>query len=400
MADAIADRAAAEELVAMLVHTAVWSDNDCTWIGREPRESWSDSAPIYATLGPDLYAGTAGVALALAWAAKALDAKDAARTARGAIRHAIRFAGRLAGPYASGFYSGLPGVAFAGSIVGQLLDDLELDADSRNLIAGGILQSGSPDLVLGSAGALLVRALMPSPDKQAWPEAELSQLNEAALPHGGWRNASVRSSRALTGLSHGASGESYALLEWHGRSGDQPSLQLAIAGLDYEARLLDASVGNWPDFRLLPDMPRVGRRYGSSWCHGAPGIGLVHAYALQLGLSSELVVRAAAATTRGFVKAAVKRAVGGSLCHGLAGNAEILSELAGWVGTDGTAELLDVAADQIRHHIADVDDEDTPALMVGRAGLLYYFLRRLDPSVPSILLPQANLWSAALGHSL
>ena len=72
-----------------LVQDAIWYEERCTWLGpaRQHRQTPpSDRPATYGVVGPDLYCGTAGIALFLAQ----LFAETGDRTYRTAARGAVR----------------------------------------------------------------------------------------------------------------------------------------------------------------------------------------------------------------------------------------------------------------------------------------------------------------------
>jgi lantibiotic modifying enzyme len=82
-----------------------------------------------------------------------------------------------------------------------------------------------------------------------------------------------------------------------------------------------------------------------------------------------------------------------SLCHGLAGNAEILVEGASLLGEEAQALARGVADAGIERYLETakpwplgVHDGQTDSLLLGRAGTAYFYLRLHDPTRPSLLL--------------
>ena len=74
------------------------------------------------------------------------------------------------------------------------------------------------------------------------------------------------------------------------------------------------------------------------------------------------------------------------LCHGLTGNAEVLSLCA-----DGSAPALVWRVATRCRRTVRVErawsPNAAPGLMLGRSGIGLFYLRLFDPSVPSVLLP-------------
>ena len=97
----------------------------------------------------------------------------------------------------------------------------------------------------------------------------LEQQNE----DGSWPLLSLPRNVGLVGLSHGTSGTLAALAHLHKQTGEERFLSSAKLALAYERNLFDETVGNWPDLRDLTTAVDA-KNFMTSWCHGAPGIGL------------------------------------------------------------------------------------------------------------------------------
>src|SRR5512144_297738 len=88
---------------------AIWHDGRCNWVGAEPLERNDKERRAFAThrsLGPDLYAGTSGIALFLAELFEVTGEERARRTARGAIRHAFQHVEDVPHPFRLGLFTG------------------------------------------------------------------------------------------------------------------------------------------------------------------------------------------------------------------------------------------------------------------------------------------------------
>src|SRR5207244_6166469 len=118
----------------------------------------------------------------------------------------------------------------------------------------------------------------------------------------------------------------------------------------YERRLYDEGARNWPDLRERSQGTEGAATFGAFWCHGAPGIALSRIRALELDFDDGPVREEAVTaleTTSAWVGAALTAGTSYSLCHGLAGNAEILSEGASLVGEDSAKLVTRDATDRI-----------------------------------------------------
>jgi lantibiotic modifying enzyme len=115
--------------------------------------------PTSAALGPDLYGGSAGIALFLAELFAATDDPECRRTALGAIARSIRQLDRLpeGSPSPLSFFVGHLGVAFAADRVGRLTGDLGVRTRAEALLDRVAEAATAPhllDVISGNAGAI------------------------------------------------------------------------------------------------------------------------------------------------------------------------------------------------------------------------------------------------------
>ncbi|PID77289.1 MAG: hypothetical protein CSB24_02315 [Deltaproteobacteria bacterium] len=137
----------------------------------------------------------------------------------------------------------------------------------------------SSDIIGGAAGALsaLISYLQAGGDKKALDMASLCGehlLRRRIVDKNGnsWR--AFADSPPCSGFSHGASGVIYALARLNALRPLPGADEAVAAGLAFERSLFDAEEQNWWD-----DENRV--LIGSTWCHGAPGIGLARSGLLE-----------------------------------------------------------------------------------------------------------------------
>ena len=240
--------------------------------------------------GDDFYSGRAGIAFFLAAVADATGEARFEAVIRGAVKPLRALArrchaggGELKGlPLGGG--SGIGGAIYAMARTGRFLDDKELLADARAmarcLTPDIVSQDRTLDLLSGSAGAIvaLLAAHEVTHDDVWIDAARICGMHLIAtrcvLSPGrvGW-NVGF-GPQPLTGLSHGAAGIAYALARLSKATGDDRFLRVAEEAIAYEANVYCPDVNNWPDFRNPSGKERRARRFGTTWCHGAPGIGL------------------------------------------------------------------------------------------------------------------------------
>jgi len=114
-----------------IADAAIWHSSRCTWVGAMPEEGAAGPRMTYTSFGPDLYGGTAGVALVLAELYAASGESLFQAVALGAIEHALSRAGDLPPGASLGAYTGRPGVALAAVLVGRPREDRYWTATPR-----------------------------------------------------------------------------------------------------------------------------------------------------------------------------------------------------------------------------------------------------------------------------
>jgi lantibiotic biosynthesis protein len=408
----------AREIGVSIAEAAVWSDGRCSWVGGMPDEGPFGLRMTYSSFGADLYGGTAGVGLALAELQSATESPELRRTAIGALEHALRRADEIDGRVRLGLYVGALGVAFAAARAGTLLEDDRLVARGLEL-AESVDLPAEPvenDLLAGRAGgivALLVLRKLGAGDWALERAAALGDALVAAAVGGAWPSPSFPDQPSLTGLSHGAAGIAVALCELYRATGSAEYRAAAEAGFAYERGLFDPVSRNWPDLReiALRGRPPDARPPSATfWCHGAPGIAVSRLRAAELDPQQALLeeARIAVETTAAAVRAELQ-AGNYSLCHGLAGNAEVVAEGRHLLREDAESLVCEVADAGIELYGHDpsswpggVFDGRTDSLFLGRAGTARFYLRLHDPSMPSLLLmkPEAFGSGADAGGSM
>ncbi len=453
------------EIARATVKAAVWHERRCGWVGAWPEETARGFEVTYKALGPDLWGGTAGIGVFLAELARASGEREVQACAEGALRHAASRAETADQLTPLGLYGGRGGVALALAYGARLLNEPDLEAAARRIARRSSEDLGKGpaegpeefDLVSGHAGTVLallaLAAVLEEPQFVERAVGHGNALEASAQPDRGgrsWRSPhATAEERALAGLSHGAAGAGVALWELAAASGESRFRDTALEAFGYERALYDERVRNWPDLREgVAGAHSEGPTYSTYWCHGAPGIALSRIRALELearasggpapggaswgaapvgvngraapvGVSKgpagrasggaaepadDLRAEAAVAleTTAAWVRAALAAgSVGWSLCHGVAGNAEIVEEGRG-LGPPTPSLAERVAAHGIdRYRTAEsgwpsgVQGGATPSLFLGDAGVGRFYLRLAQPALPSLMIVRPEAFAAA-----
>jgi lantibiotic modifying enzyme len=214
----------------------------------------------------------------------------------------------------------------------------------------------------------------------------------------------------LAGFSHGAGGVGWALTELFAATGEPRFREAVAEAFRYERHWYDEERRNWGDLR---DPAVMGTPEDSEpscmrgWCHGAGGIALARLRAWQV-FGEDLYLEeaeVAVETSRSALEPGPELSQNNySLCHGRGGNAEPLlygAEVLGrpaWrraaenVGLEG---VEDVHAMKLPWPCGTQRNVEIPSLLVGLAGIGYFYLRLADPqATPSVMIFPAPAGSA------
>jgi hypothetical protein len=397
-----------------LIREAISFDDQCNWIGPALPERADQHGLVYRALGPDLYGGTGGIGLFLAEVGAVTQDEAVRRLARAALRRALACAQTIPPGSRLGLYTGWVGLAYAAVRGGVVLQDESLIIQARQVLDDLRRERARPthDFLAGRAGAivglLILGAVLADPSLHHWATDLGAELITAATRHASgysWSHPSHKRRPHLTGLSHGAAGIGLALLELAVVTGEARFRAAGEQAFAYEQAWFDPKASNWPDFRegSATHTPERGATYASYWCHGAAGIALtrLRAYALLGTATYRETARIALATTRSILRATLDHDRSDfCLCHGLAGNADILQYGRQVLGPDQRVDLALV--DEVAHiGIArclpgdrqwpcGIEGAEAPGLMIGRAGIGLFYLRLHNPQTPSVLLPHST----------
>ncbi len=407
----------ADQIGQQLSQETIWHQDRCNWLGAEPQvRDPAKGLPImtYKALGPELYDGTSGVALFLAELHTSTGDAAARRTALGAIRQALSRADAVSPSSRLGLYSGWMGIALAAARIGTVLGEEELLCQAAQLLEHSMRENQDKhefDLISGRAGAIAALVVLQDilGDASLLDFAvrlgdELLQTADRSDAGYSWKSFAFPYQRNLTGFSHGTAGVGYALLELFHATGDARYCSAAVSAFNYERHWFNADAGNWPDFREEPMRGKRSKRplsFATFWCHGAPGIALsrLRAYRILNNETCKAEAVTALQTTHKMIELSLQAGVENfSLCHGLTGNADVLLEGYKVLGQEWASiylSALEVAQFGIGTYAKSglqwpcgTHGGMTPGMLLGLAGIGYFYLRLYHPATPSILILQ------------
>lgn len=397
-------RAAAERLAERAFPTR---DGGVTWM--VPRRLSDGSSWTLTEAAPDVYFGSAGIALFLAHLGRVTGDAMPEELARAAVRNLLRLIEQTPArsrPHlltSIGAFDGWGSVVYALVHLARLWDDpslLHAIDPVLDILEAALPEDAPADLLSGRAGAAM--ALLIASRAGGGPRAlELARRYGELLTGPGDEGSERLGWHApdggapLTGFSHGATGIAWVLLELAAATGESAFTDPARRALAYERALFSPAAGNWPDLRERPEKEDgtdgTEGHFLISWCHGAPGVALGRlAVGPLLGgdpqVAEEVDVAVATTLRSGF-------GLNHCLCHGDLGNLDILLEVARARGDRGLEERVRRLAGGV---VRSLEREgwlygsplgtEPPGLMVGLAGIGYGCLRLAAPDrIPCLL---------------
>jgi type 2 lantibiotic biosynthesis protein LanM len=383
------------------------ADGSTTWIALgylHEAEKYQLQAMDYS-----LYDGSCGVALFLAALEKVTGGAGLRELALGALQPVRKhlkdpeLSQKIAKKIGIGGGLGIGSIIYALVRISQFLGEPDLREDATQVASllshERIAADKNFDIMSGAAGTILgLLALYEISTDPAVLEQALTcghhLLSNRVASESGYKAWATVKGRLLTGFSHGAAGIAYALLRLYTTTKKPVFREAAEEAIAYERSVFSPEAGNWPDFR--PRGSRDGRpTFITSWCHGAPGIGLARLGSLAILDTVEIrqEIEIALKTTQQFDMHGIDH-----LCCGTFGRIELL--LAAGLQLP-RIELLEIAQKQAAWIVARAEKVGSfyllprfprniymPSFFQGTAGVGYELLRLTYPN----LLPSVLLW--------
>ncbi|MEV0622621.1 type 2 lanthipeptide synthetase LanM family protein [Nonomuraea sp. NPDC050404] len=398
-------RTAAAGIVRGLAASAVRGDDgSATWIGPV-----LDSAGwAVLPLGPDMYGGTAGIAVLLAGYqheaehGRADPVPEAAELLRAVLRTLRATGDALLAAEArevAGGYLGIGSRIWAWLLLERLgaVEPAEAVSQASAVLAGlsaSLAGDASFGLVDGLAGAVvpLLRLDERVEGGHAGAVALADEIGSrlvaaAEVRDGVARWVSPEPSLDSAGLAHGAAGIGWALSRLAAATGNAEAAALAATAVRPEPEH-PATAAAFEQ----PEHPTVG---AATWAYGAGGLGIVAADELRRVAQGDLVSAARRRAVLGRA-AAVCRVDGfgrnHTLAHGDLGAWEVLTLAAATGALDIDRERLDARVlsgiEQFGPSSGFAGNALVPGLLPGLGGVAYQLLR-MHPGcpLPSVLLP-------------
>ncbi|MCU0471113.1 MAG: hypothetical protein MUF58_21240, partial [Arcicella sp.] len=274
------------------------------------------------------------------------------------------------------------------------------------------LEQQGLDVIDGAAGTvpLLVRyaEIYHRPDLLAIAQKLGNHLIQKAqtTPQGSSWNTAGPQKQNLTGQAHGASGIATGLLELFMATQQTQYRDVALNAFRYENHHFSHQHKNWADFRDfsqitgLANTPSETSFNSCAWCHGAAGIALSRLRAYEILQDAGMKKDAELAIQKTIDELRHSPQESTSLCHGIAGNADILLSASQILNRP---DLLLKANESGNYIVQEIIEKDIPLMnglhntyqipdmMLGVAGVGYFLLRLYNPAqFESILMIKGN----------
>jgi len=385
------------------------ADGSVTWIGLHflPQANRFQLQPI----GNSLYDGCPGIALFLGGLTKITGDNQWRDLCLGALQPLRRIlldsdskSRQKLTRLGIGGAAGLGSIVYSLVRISQFLGDETLLADAKQVASlitrDRIAADQQFDLVAGAAGAILGLLTLHQVTADSGILAQATSCGEHLLNHRvisetGFNTWATGAEKPLTGFSHGAAGIAYALLRLYEVTQEVVFREAAEDAIAYERHLFSPTQGNWLDLRsyaLIDGKPTS----MTSWCHGAPGIGLGRLGSLASLDTADIRAEIAIAldTTRQFSWHNIDH-----LCCGNCGRMEVLLVAAQKLLRPDLVEIVKKQGNWMARraeqgggfHLFPQCPQDiyNPGFFQGTAGIGYQFLRLAHPD----LLPSVLLWN-------
>ena len=414
-----------------LVEQAIWSDNafSCNWMGRRDIEDPEIAryAKRNVALSPELYSGSAGIALFLCQLFRLTGEATYLKTAVASWLRSAKYMKTNDFPASPiSLYAGDLGLLYIANLLlshsHPYSEQIEHELlDIQNRLWNGLSVAHGLDLIGGNAGAIPILIYLEKAfSQQQTTKGKFLQLakdcGKEIVDKAQWKDEMCfwTSEKIhgvelelppLTGFSHGATGLAMALLELYSCTQDESFLIHGRGAFCFEDSLFNPDQGNWIDTRK-PHSKKDGKITGTfrgAWCHGAPGIGLAHLRAAQLDRERsayhwKMATIAAKTTEQLLANKLTDNNLDMTLCHGTIGLCDIILEHGIRTSNEELINSSQYSSSIILESHSNPFEMPSglqaggysPCLLVGVAGIGLHCLRQLDHSIATILLPSSG----------
>ena len=352
------------KIAARICRDAIWDGNSCNWIGPGVIGDTSNYQIVQKNHNIDIYQGNAGIAYFLNELLLVEDDPIIVETFQGCLNQVINNLDKDPLNSNLSFFEGSLGCIWL--IIQCGIDHkndqwIELGLSKLRGISTGTQKKEQLD-IMGIAGAILVLCHLYDRFKESWMidwaqnlGHHLCSLGEQSQNQMTWKT--LDPTQGLIGFGHGSAGISLALLRLYQFTRDPKFFNTSRMGYNHVFNGVNSFMIN-PNFTSSQSIHTQGFQ---SWCHGLAGIlsSFLNAWSLtQEATFKEMIERCSQLVYQSTVQSLHNvQTTSFCLCHGLAGNAMILSDSSKSLGNPGYQSLST--------HIAQI-------------GIQYYS----DPNIP------------------
>lgn len=406
---------ATQKIALSICRDAIWHGKACNWISASNEDHFGVPKTYAKALGLDFYSGTSGILFYLVSVNKVFKNNVLSETIVGTVEQILSQIPHLSVYGKLGFHTGLSGIAFALITAGENFKNKQWIEEGLKLLTEldtlDLEQQGL-DVIDGAAGTipLLVRyaEIYHRPDLLAIAQKLGNHLIQKAqtTPQGSSWNTAGPQKQNLTGQAHGASGIATGLLELFVATQQAQYRDVALNAFRYENHHFSHQHKNWADFRDfsqitgLANTPSETSFNSCAWCHGAAGIALSRLRAYEILQDAGMKKDAELAIQKTIDELRHSPQESTSLCHGIAGNADILLSASQILNRP---DLLLKANESGNYIVQEIIEKDIPLMnglhntyqipdmMLGVAGVGYFLLRLYNHAqFESILMIKGN----------
>ncbi|MEO0966854.1 MAG: type 2 lanthipeptide synthetase LanM family protein [Cyanobacteria bacterium J06639_18] len=375
-------------------------EQDITWLGvtYNKKSHWS-----LEPVGINLYDGSLGIILFLSYLGDITREERYQTLARSAFSSVCRQLEAKKSLITSiGAFNGWGGIIYTFSQLGILWKEPKTISKAEeflDLLPALIQKDEQLDIVGGSAGCISSLLCLYNCRKSPRTLEIAVECGEhlldriRSLQDKEWLSK-LSKYRPLKGFSHGLAGMAWVFLVLADVSGKDHFRQVALEAIAFERSMFSPAANYWLDLRQFETTvgtERHGFNCGTTWCHGATGIGLARLNSLpyidDVQIHQEIDATIEITLQQGF-------GFNHSLCHGDLGNLELLLQASQTIkNSQWTAQFnrfASIILASINKHgcLCGVPLEvEVPGMMTGLAGIGYQLLRLANPNrIPSILM--------------
>ena len=247
------------------------------------------------------------------------------------------------------------------------------------LLRRNLIYDRKYDLLSGNGGAIFAYLMMHEVTGKKiyinWAKEAAEILMKSAVSmDGGIAWESEGGYRPLLGVSHGAAGIAWAFAKLYSVTYEAKYQEIVRKALVYEDSNYDVATNDWKDFRT----ESAGDEHQVAWCHGGGGILLARKNIMELCDDTEI-----SEICRRDIESNIERLKKGKdregmcLCHGTAGNYEILKQF----GEENRMPFREISELLFQ-------ERTSPGLMNGLCGIGYAALRKENKEYPQILMAE------------